>query len=84
MAINIKNPEADQLAHELAEATGGTLTDVVIEALRERLAAVRHHEERGILLSEIAKIQAFVASLPDRDVRSADEILGYDEFGLPR
>ncbi len=31
----------------------------------------------------VAEIQAFVASLPDVDPRPADEILGYDESGLP-
>lgn len=34
--------------------------------------------------AEVAEIQRFVASLPTRDSRSADEILGYDGFGLPR
>jgi hypothetical protein len=35
------------------------------------------------LHADIAEIQAFVASLPDRNTRSADEIIGYDEAGLP-
>ena len=41
MALNIKNPEADALAHELAAATGESLTEAVTEALRARLEAVR-------------------------------------------
>ncbi|MBA2670617.1 MAG: type II toxin-antitoxin system VapB family antitoxin [Gemmatimonadetes bacterium] len=83
MALNIKNPEANRLAHELAEATGESLTEAVTAALRERLAAVRRLRERTVLLAEIEEIQEFVASLPDRDKRTAEEILGYDEFGLP-
>ena len=38
------------------------------------------------LASELAKvkeIQAFVAALPDREIRSPEKILGYDEYGLP-
>jgi hypothetical protein len=35
------------------------------------------------LLAEVAQVQALVADLPDRDVRSPEEILGYDERGLP-
>ena len=31
MALNIKNPEAHRLAHELAEATGGSLTEAVTD-----------------------------------------------------
>lgn len=83
MALNIKNPEADRLAHQLANATGESLTEAVINALRDRLAAVQRQQERGALLAAVSDIQAFVAALPDRDTRTADEILGYDEFGLP-
>ncbi|MBI4539873.1 MAG: type II toxin-antitoxin system VapB family antitoxin [Gemmatimonadetes bacterium] len=83
MALNIKNREADRLAHELAEVTGESLTEAVTLALRQRLAAVRRQHERAAIVSEIGEIQAFVASLPDRDSRAAEELLGYDEFGLP-
>lgn len=38
---------------------------------------------REQLQAQVADIQAFVRTLPDRDVRSADEILGYDAHGLP-
>lgn len=34
-------------------------------------------------MTEVARIQRFVASLPDLDTRSPDELLGYDENGLP-
>lgn len=83
MALNIKNPEADRLAHELAEETGETVTAAVTVALRDRLSAVRRKREREHIHAEVADLQAFVASLPDRDRRTADEILRYDEFGLP-
>ena len=35
------------------------------------------------LKARVARIQALVASLPDLDARSDDEIIGYDERGLP-
>jgi len=37
MALSIKDPDADKLARALAERTGETLTEAVINALRERL-----------------------------------------------
>ncbi|HEX6041759.1 type II toxin-antitoxin system VapB family antitoxin [Longimicrobium sp.] len=83
MALNIKNPEAGQLAQELAQLTGESLTDVVTNALRDRLLLVRRQQERSALMSDILQIQAFVAALPDLDNRAPDEILGYDDFGLP-
>lgn len=84
MALNIKNAEVERLAHELAAATGESLTAAVRMALRERLAALSVPPERAVLQEEITQIQAFVASLPDRDTRGPDEILGYDDHGLPR
>lgn len=84
MALNIKNPEAHRLAQELADATGASLTEAVTEAIRLRLAEVRPALGGDLLDAGVAEIQAFVASLPDRDHRSAEEILGYDAFGLPR
>lgn len=83
MALNIKNPEAGRLAQELARLTGESLTDVVTNALRDRLTTLRRQQERSALLSDILQIQAFVAGLPDLDRRSPEEMLGYDDFGLP-
>lgn len=83
MALNIKNPRAEELAQQLARATGESLTEAVTVALRERLAAVTRRNERRALHAGVASIQAMVARLPDRDARSADEILGYDAHGLP-
>ena len=83
MALNIKNREAHRMAQALADATGTSLTEAVTEALRTRLAAVTAASVGDLMDAEVAEIQAFVASLPDRDARTDDEILGYDAFGLP-
>ena len=82
MSLNIKNPEAHRLAKELAERTGESLTKAVTVALRERLSGLRRVQPGG-LMAAVAEIQDFVGALPDRDCRSADEILGYDDHGLP-
>ena len=39
--------------------------------------------EQARCLADIADLQQFLASLPDQDSRSPEEIIGYDEFGLP-
>jgi len=83
MALSIKDPEADRLAREVAKATGESLTTAVVQSLRERLARVRRM--RGPRLSEeLLKIGRRCARLAVKDKRSADEIIGYDEHGLPR
>jgi antitoxin VapB len=85
MALNIKDAEADRLARAVAARTGETLTQVVITALRERL----EREERQVQnvelrVEEVMAIGKHFAALPLLDQRSPDEILGYDEYGLPR
>jgi ribonuclease VapC len=46
MSLNIKNPEVHELAKELAELTGESMTEAVLVALKERLARERNTEER--------------------------------------
>lgn len=84
MALNIKNPIAERLAQELAKETGESLTEAVIVALRDRLDARRRRQQRQRLLEAITELQIFVRAQPDRDLRSDDEVLGYDEHGIPR
>ena len=82
MALTIKSDEADRLARALAAETGESLTDAVVGALQERLA--REHARRGPRMSaRLRKLQADVARLPVRDSRVPEEILGYDDNGLP-
>lgn len=83
MALSIKNPETDRLAHDLAEATGETVTVAVTIAIKQRLELIRPRARRARLLDDIRQIQSLVASVADKDHRSPDEVLGYDEFGLP-
>ena len=84
MALNIRNPEAEQLAAALAKATGESKTEAVTKALRDRLMRVRRERTGRSLADELEEIAEHCASLPVLDNRSADEILGYDATGLPR
>jgi antitoxin VapB len=84
MAFSIKDPEADRLVREVASRTGETLTTAVIVALRERLARLRGKPRRGRLRQELREIAERCAQLPTLDPRPPDEIIGYDDRGLPR
>lgn len=84
MALSLKDKETDSLARQVASLTGETLTEAIRTSLRERL---RHEQlkrgegpELAKALDEIAKR---CAALPVLDYRSNDEILGYDENGIP-
>ncbi len=84
MALHIRHPEADRLARRLAETTGKPLTQVVIEALRDRLRREQSRTAFPRLKEEIMAISRRAAALPRRTGRSPEEIIGYDARGLPR
>ena len=84
MPLSIKLPEADRLARRLAATTGETITLAVLHAIQERLEREeRRRISKTALLEEIRAISHHCASLPILDTRSEDEILGYDENGIP-
>ena len=83
MALSIKSDEADQLARELAAETGETLTEAVVIALRERLDR-EHARHAASMRTRLARLAADAATLPIADSRAPDEIIGYDDAGLPR
>lgn len=83
MPLNIKDPETDRLARELADATGESLTTAVAVAVRERLERVGDRPRGQDLAAELDAIALRCAALPVLDERTDDEILGYGEHGLP-
>jgi antitoxin VapB len=83
MSLNIKDPEAHKLAQLLASETGESLTAAVIQALRERLDAVRRRRKRDALLAEIHTISARSAEILKGPPIDHAELL-FDEHGLPK
>ena len=84
MALNIRNAQAEKLAAQLAKLTGEPTTEAVTRALRDRLARVRREQSGRRLADELDEIARHCARLTVIDPRRADEILGYDDDGLPR
>ncbi len=83
MAVNIRNRETERLLQVLVELTGESKTEAVTQALRARIERIRREQGGRRLADELDVIARECASLRVRDSRSADEILGYDENGLP-
>jgi antitoxin VapB len=81
MALSIKTEEADRLARELAAVTGESLTEAVTKALRERLS--RESLSKQGYVDRLLRLGDEYTSHPVVDPRSPEEILGYDEHGLP-
>jgi antitoxin VapB len=83
MVLSIKSAEADRLARELAAATGESMTEATVIALRERLE--RHRAHQGPTKAQrLERLVSEFRTLPVLDLRSPEQILEYDEHGLPR
>ena len=87
MSLNIKNPETYQLAKELADETGLSMTAAVTEAVREQLARIRaaQGDEAEARIERMLGLAAEIrrrapAGYFDQDF---DDLL-YDEKGLPK
>jgi len=79
MVLSIKSQAADQLARELAEMTGESLTDAIVASLQARLDLERRRREARRLDDIIERF----SRLSVLDEREPDEIIGYDAHGLP-
>jgi antitoxin VapB len=79
----INDSQVNKLAEELASYTGESIPEAIERALLERL---EREKRKGLkpssLAEQILEIGRRCASLPVRDDRSSDEILGYNEQGF--
>ena len=83
MALNIKDSETDRLARLLARETGESITVAARVAIEERLTRVRAARTRAVEVDELRQIVERGRARRTLDERPVDEILGYDENGLP-
>ena len=90
MALNIKNPEVERLADEVASLTGETKTEAVRQALAERRARLRMRvtdDSRRARLRRFLEREVWSVVPPDQvgcppDRAERERILGYGEEGV--
>ena len=75
--------EVEKLAREVSRLTGETLTEAMRKSLEERLKGLKKQRDDESLRRDLDEILARFDALPVLDTRSEDEILGYDDNGLP-
>ena len=83
MPISIKNDETEKLTRQLAELTGETITVAIRIAVAERYDRGKRSKGGPSLRDEFEWIALRCARLPVISDMTDDEILGYDEFGIP-
>ena len=67
----------------LARTTGESITEAVLNAIKERLQRETGRGDADTVRKNIRLIQQRFAAKREGDTRTADEIIGYDEHGLP-
>jgi len=86
MGLNIQNPETYELAKELAELTGESMTTAITRALEERLQRLRH-DHRTDREARMARVRALLADIDAAGgaagAHSSDHNDLYGEDGLP-
>jgi len=83
MPLSIKNEGTERLARQVAGETGESLTEAIQKALEERWERLKARRRNRALGDQVEDILRRVDALPTVDSRSDNEILGYDEHGLP-
>ena len=86
LALDSKTEESDiyRLAREIAAKTGESAADAIPIALEERLERLSGQERKTAQREKVNDILRRVDTLPRDSILKDDEILGYDERGLPR
>ena len=84
MALSIKNEETERLARLVAQQAGESITEAIRRSLAERLERIRYPRHERRTRKALEEILRRVDALPTLDTRPEEEILGYDERGVPR
>jgi antitoxin VapB len=86
MGILIKNSETEAKVRKLAKRTGRTLTATIDHAVDRELAQLgpRRPKKGRVDREKLAELLKYFDSLPVDDPRSHEEIIGYDERGVPK
>lgn len=84
MPLSIKNELTERLARQVADETGESITEAIQKSLEERWEKLKARRRSRIVSRQIDDVLQRVDAMPTLDDRPADEILGYDENGLPR
>jgi antitoxin VapB len=86
MALSIKNMEVEQLARELARRRRVSVTEAIRQSLEREVARERlvPRDEPDSLFHRLMAISDSAGQVPKREnAMTEDEILGYDELGIP-
>jgi antitoxin VapB len=85
MALSIKNAEVEKLARELARRRDVSVTEAIRQSLEREVARDRLvlRPDPDDMHRKLMAIAERASRIPTNNDLSEDQILGYDEFGIP-
>jgi antitoxin VapB len=83
MAISLRNRHLEELARRLAYERGESLTEAILEALETRVGQLGPVSRLERDLARIENAVLRITCLPVLSAQSSEEIIGYDQDGLP-
>lgn len=83
MELSIKDPETERLARALSARTGETITVAIRRTIEERLKRTEAQARKAALIEDMEAMQQRLGALPVLDPRGPEEMIGYDENGVP-
>ena len=85
MGLSIKNFEVERMVREIATTRGVSMTEALRQVLAEEVDRQRAAREAEVeeKVRKVREIAARIAAMPDVSDLTDDEILGYDEDGIP-
>jgi antitoxin VapB len=83
MDVHIQREAHEEAIRELAASRGLSLSDAIGLAVCNELERDRENLRRAEYFERVREAQAIFAAAPLLDPRTPDEIIGYDEHGLP-
>ena len=90
MALLITDPRTEKAVIALTQATGESVDEAIANAAEARLDSISAKKSQDQLpdpkpidMEAVYALLKQIDALPVLDHRTPDEILGYDEYGLP-
>jgi antitoxin VapB len=85
MGLSIKNAEVERMVREIASTRGVSMTEALRQVLAEEVERQRAARQAEIeaRVAAVMAIAREVAAMPEVGDMTDDEVLGYDEDGIP-
>ena len=83
MAFHVSNSEVDEHVRALAELTGKTITQAIDDAVMEKLRLLEPRRPDPHYVEDLMRMADEIGKRLRPGIKSTDDLIGYDENGLP-